>query len=244
MPSQSFLLSHCGLGSIKSKCSCDIQLKTIRLRNHRAPDSLQNTYTNAGDHEKYASLIIIIINRPKARNSIMYASPRQTPYAPTPYSYTPNTLSATINLDEVLHLFHLRTDASQMLLTLLEATRESPTAPSPPIAPLTLTSRRQEVRLSTSTAERDLYDSLAEIYSIIITLDGLEKAYIKDSVTESVYTEMCSRLLKQYNSNLTDETVAREFVDLETFKRTWEVRRPSLSRRCPSPHRIWRHVNW
>lgn len=174
----------------------------------------------------------------------MYASPRQTPYAPTPYSYTPNTLSATINLDEVLHLFHLRTDTSQTLLTLLEATRESPTAPSHPIAPLTLTPRLQEVRLSTSTAERDLYDSLAEIYSIIITLDGLEKAYIKDSVTESVYTEMCSRLLKQYNSNLTDETVAREFVDLETFKRTWEVRRPSLSRRCPSPHRIWRHVDW
>ena len=92
-----------------------------------------------------------------------------------------------------------------------------------------LRSPPQEVKLSTSTAERDLYDSLAEIYSIIITLDGLEKAYIKDSVTESEYTETCSRLLKQYKSNLTDETVAREFVDLETFKRTWEVCRPTLS---------------
>ncbi|SLM40003.1 Vacuolar protein sorting-associated, VPS28, N-terminal [Lasallia pustulata] len=119
---------------------------------------------------------------------MMYASPRQTPYAPTPYSYTPNTLSATINLDE-------------------------------------------EVKLSTSTAERDLYDSLAEIYSIIITLDGLEKAYIKDSVTESEYTETCSRLLKQYKSNLTDETVAREFVDLETFKRTWEIDCPRATTR-------------
>ncbi|MCJ1304896.1 Vacuolar protein-sorting-associated protein 28 [Hypocenomyce scalaris] len=118
----------------------------------------------------------------------MYASPRQTPYAPTPYSYTPNTLSATINLDE-------------------------------------------EVKLPTSTAERDLYDSLAEIYSIIITLDGLEKAYIKDSVTESEYTETCSRLLKQYKSNLSDETVAREFVDLETFKRTWEMECPRATER-------------
>lgn len=42
-------------------------------------------------------------------------------------------------------------------------------------------------------------------------------------MTESEYTETCSRLLKQYKSNLTDETVSREFVDLETFKRTWEV---------------------
>ena len=82
----------------------------------------------------------------------------------------------------------------------------------------------QEVKLSGTAAERDLYDSLAEIYSIIITLDGLEKAYIKDSIPEAEYTEICSRLLKQYKSNLNDETVAREFVDLETFKCEWDVR--------------------
>lgn len=82
----------------------------------------------------------------------------------------------------------------------------------------------QEVKLSETAGERDLYDSLAEIYSIIITLDGLEKAYIKDSIPEAEYTEICSRLLKQYRSNLNDETVAREFVDLETFKREWGVR--------------------
>ena len=82
----------------------------------------------------------------------------------------------------------------------------------------------QEVKLSETASERDLYDSLAEIYSIIITLDGLEKAYIKDSIPEAEDTEICSRLLKQYRSNLNDETGAREFVDLETFKREWGVR--------------------
>lgn len=82
----------------------------------------------------------------------------------------------------------------------------------------------QEVKLSETAAERELNDSLAEIYSIIITLDGLEKAYIKDSIPEAEYTELCSRLLKQYKSNLSDENVAREFVDLETFKRAWDVR--------------------
>jgi ESCRT-I complex subunit VPS28 len=68
-----------------------------------------------------------------------------------------------------------------------------------------------------------LYDSLAEIYSIIITIDALEKAFLKDSITEAEYTETCSRLLKQYKSNLADETVARQFGDLETFKREWDV---------------------
>ena len=81
----------------------------------------------------------------------------------------------------------------------------------------------QEVKLAETVADKDLYDSLAEIYSIIITLDGLEKAYIKDSVPEREYTEICTRLLKQYKSNLSDDTVARSFVDLETFKRQWDV---------------------
>jgi ESCRT-I complex subunit VPS28 len=67
---------------------------------------------------------------------------------------------------------------------------------------------------------------LAEIYSIIITLDALEKAYLKDSIPESEYTETCSRLLKQYKPNLTDETVGKAFGDLDTFKREWDVSNP------------------
>lgn len=91
---------------------------------------------------------------------------------------------------------------------------------------------KQEVKLSETAAERDLNDSLAEIYSIIITLDGLEKAYIKDSIPETEYTEICSRLLKQYKFNLSDDTVARSFIDLETFKRQWDVRSPLHPKGC------------
>ena len=86
----------------------------------------------------------------------------------------------------------------------------------------------QEVKLAETRAERDLQESLAEVISIIITLDELEKAYLKDAIPESDYTEICDRLLKQYKAILTDEAVAREFVDLETFKNDWDVRIP-----CP-----------
>lgn len=89
----------------------------------------------------------------------------------------------------------------------------------------------EEVKLADTSAERDLLDSLAEIYSIIRTLDGLEKAYIKDAVTETEYTEMCAKLLKQYKSILSDEGVEKEFGDLETFGRRWEVGGHSTSRR-------------
>lgn len=81
------------------------------------------------------------------------------------------------------------------------------------------------MKLASNSQERDLYESLAEIYSIIVTLDALEKAYLKDSVHESDYTDTCSRLLKQYKSNLADESVARAFNTLESFKAEWDVRR-------------------
>ncbi|KAF2091285.1 VPS28-domain-containing protein [Saccharata proteae CBS 121410] len=106
--------------------------------------------------------------------------------------------------------------------------RQLPYAPTPysytPTSSLSATiSLDEEVKLLTTSAERELYESLAEIYSIIVTLDALEKAYLKDSVPESDYTETCSRLLKQYKSNLANETVAKAFVDLETFKREWDM---------------------
>lgn len=97
--------------------------------------------------------------------------------------------------------------------------------------PSTLITCTQEVKLSTTSAERDLYDSLAEIYSIIITLDALEKGYLKDSIAEADYTETCSRLLKQYKSNLANETVARAFGDLDAFKREWDIDCPRATER-------------
>ncbi|EXJ87453.1 hypothetical protein A1O3_04413 [Capronia epimyces CBS 606.96] len=89
----------------------------------------------------------------------------------------------------------------------------------------------EEVKLADTAAERDLIDSLAEIYSIIRTLDGLEKAYIKDAIPENQYSDMCSKMLKQYRSILNDETVAREFVDLDTFTRRWNIECPRAKER-------------
>lgn len=83
--------------------------------------------------------------------------------------------------------------------------------------------RSQEVKLSESRAERDLQDSLAEIFSILVTLDELEKAFLKDAIPEADYTEICERSLKQYKSILADETVMRAFVGIEDFKAEWDV---------------------
>ncbi|OIW26092.1 ESCRT-1 complex, Vps28 subunit [Coniochaeta ligniaria NRRL 30616] len=89
----------------------------------------------------------------------------------------------------------------------------------------------EEVKLADTRAERDLQDSLAEIFSIIVTLDELEKAFLKDAIPEADYTEICERSLKQYKSILADETVARAFVGLEEFKAEWDLEVPRATER-------------
>ena len=80
--------------------------------------------------------------------------------------------------------------------------------------------------MADTRTERDLQDSLAEIFSIIITLDELEKAFLKDAIPAADYTEICDRSLKQYNSILADKTVATAFGSLEEFKAEWDVSAP------------------
>ncbi|KAI9854937.1 MAG: Vacuolar protein-sorting-associated protein 28 [Vezdaea acicularis] len=112
--------------------------------------------------------------------------------------------------------------------------RPQPYAPTPYSYNPSLTASiplDEELKLSTNNQEREVYDNLAEIYSVIVTLEALEKAYIRDSLKENEYTEACDRLLKQYKAILADENVARHFGDLETFKRDWEVECPRATER-------------
>lgn len=79
------------------------------------------------------------------------------------------------------------------------------------------------MKLTNNRAERDLQDSLGELFSIIVTLDELEKAFLKDAIPEAEYTDICERSLRQYKALLADETIANEFKDLEEFKAKWDV---------------------
>ena len=45
----------------------------------------------------------------------------------------------------------------------------------------------EEVRLYNTNAERDKYSTLATLFGIIISLDYLERAYVRDSITAAQY---------------------------------------------------------
>jgi len=44
-----------------------------------------------------------------------------------------------------------------------------------------------EVKLFANSKERDTYDTLADLYSIIKTTEALEKAYARDAMPEEEY---------------------------------------------------------
>lgn len=81
----------------------------------------------------------------------------------------------------------------------------------------------QEVKLADTPAEQDLLDSLGELFSIIVTIDNIEKLYLKDAISDAEYNEIVERNLKQYNTILQDEKVAKAFGSLEQFKNEWDV---------------------
>lgn len=81
----------------------------------------------------------------------------------------------------------------------------------------------KEIRLYSTGKQRELLESLAELFSVIVTLDKLEKAYLRDLIGSEEYTPACLRLIAQYNTLLKNESLLSEFGDLESFKHKYHM---------------------
>lgn len=79
----------------------------------------------------------------------------------------------------------------------------------------------EEVRLPTTPAERERTENLATLYSIVVSLEYLERAYVRDSVSSKEYEPACTRLLAQYKSVM--KVVGEEIGGVETFMKRYRV---------------------
>jgi len=77
------------------------------------------------------------------------------------------------------------------------------------------------VKLYTNNREREMYDNMADLYSIIKTTEALEKAYVRDAITADEYKQNCSKLITQFKAaqNLTKDNV----VDIRAFMRDYRL---------------------
>lgn len=79
----------------------------------------------------------------------------------------------------------------------------------------------EEAKLYTTNQEREQVENLATLYSIIVSLDYLERAYVRDSVTSKDYAPACTRLLAQYKSLM--KLVGEDIGGVEAFMKRYKV---------------------
>ncbi|KAF8652595.1 hypothetical protein AX16_004316 [Volvariella volvacea WC 439] len=87
----------------------------------------------------------------------------------------------------------------------------------------------EEVRLYHNNAEREKYNLLATLFGIIVTLDYLERAYVRDSVTAAEYSPACTRLLSQYKTML--KLVGDDVPSIEEFMTRYRMDHPAALHR-------------
>ncbi|KAF4610869.1 hypothetical protein D9613_007219 [Agrocybe pediades] len=87
----------------------------------------------------------------------------------------------------------------------------------------------EEVRLYTNNSEREKYTTLATLFGIIVALDYLERAYVRDSITAAEYSPACTRLLSQYKTML--KLVASDVPSVEDFMKRYKMDHPAALHR-------------
>ncbi|RKP00320.1 hypothetical protein CXG81DRAFT_13377 [Caulochytrium protostelioides] len=84
-----------------------------------------------------------------------------------------------------------------------------------------------DIKLYTSAQERESYENLADLYSIIVAVEQLERAYIRDAVPAAEYTTACQKLIAQYKTALNLADIASP----EAFMAQWDLHCPAARKR-------------
>eukprot|EP01135_Chromosphaera_perkinsii_P000472 Nk52_evm26s96 gene=Nk52_evmTU26s96 len=104
----------------------------------------------------------------------------------------------------------------------------SSSSSSPAAAP-TRPELLSEVKLYNNNKEREKYDNLADLYAIMLSIEYLERAYIKDSVTPREYAPACEKLIAQ--CKVARNLVGEDVQSYEAFMGKYKLNCPAaLSR--------------
>jgi ESCRT-I complex subunit VPS28 len=84
------------------------------------------------------------------------------------------------------------------------------------------------IDLYQTSRERDAYDEQANLYSIILATEHLERAYARDAVTQKEYSHECKKLLSQFR--LAERALSSE-MNTETFMTLYQMDCPRAKER-------------
>ncbi|GLB34497.1 putative component of the ESCRT-I complex (endosomal sorting complex required for transport I), a regulator of vesicular trafficking process [Lyophyllum shimeji] len=87
----------------------------------------------------------------------------------------------------------------------------------------------EEARLYTTNADREKYNNLATLFGIIVALDYLERAFVRDSIAAAEYSPACTRLIAQYKTML--KLVGDSVPSIEEFMARYRMDHPAALHR-------------
>ena len=83
-----------------------------------------------------------------------------------------------------------------------------------------------KVKLFDNIKEREKYENLADLYSIINTVEHLEKAYVRDAIKSEPYAKATTKLIAQFK---TLKQILN--IDVEEFMKEYKIDCPAASYR-------------
>lgn len=85
------------------------------------------------------------------------------------------------------------------------------------------------MRLASNRAERQYFDNLADVYALVIALEHLETAYIRDSIPVADYEAQCGKVIAQLKA--AQDKVRENYPSLEKFLADFRMNCPAAAKR-------------
>lgn len=79
-----------------------------------------------------------------------------------------------------------------------------------------------------NTEEREELEVMADMYSIFVATENIEKAYIRDSINAEIYTSACSKLIAQFKTCLA--SLGPRF-SIDFFLESYDIKCPAARHR-------------
>lgn len=89
--------------------------------------------------------------------------------------------------------------------------------------------KKERIKLFENIKDREKFENMADLFSIITTVEHLEKAYVRDSISSDPYSKACTKLIGQFK---TLNSMIKEYVpNVEEFMIDFKLDCPAAKNR-------------
>lgn len=86
---------------------------------------------------------------------------------------------------------------------------------------------KPKIKVYANRTEKKQLEDMADIYSIIIATEHLEKAFVRDAITDDVYTKSCKKLIAQYKT--ASESMGNNWPGIMEFMKNYNLKTQSAA---------------